>query len=157
MKKIIYSILCSAGMIIIPSCGGVVGNINRYNFNVSSDKLVDCFNDALNKNILLKIPNDTLYKQDSLYKDTMSTNIRMEAVRFFKIDNDTLCISFKIKPEEDNSNRSFFIVTHYGKYRDVLTFNSKLSRTERGFLLENLEEKILPNIVLCAGKYEESR
>lgn len=111
-------------LLVFLGCGGVVGNIERYKFDISKNLLDSRVVELFIKFPELNIPDSSIYKEDSIIKLCMIHD-----------GNRKIVFGFCLLKYNDNgiekNDASEIVLTHAGVYGDILKFDSDLSYFEK--------------------------
>jgi hypothetical protein len=113
-------------------CAGVIGNVERYEFNISKSMLDSVINELYIEFPELNIENySSIYKNESEYKICVITQ-----------DKDKYAFRFCIENIGSDFSKSEVILTNAGKFGEILQLNSEI-----GFFKKQLLKSIFKNFI----------
>ena len=120
--------------------GGVIGNIEASIIHSDKQTADNCIQELKGKHIWFVSPDTTKYQNED---NSICTLI--------KDGGDTLVFAFDIDEVMGKPNETLIVITHFGKYRETITFNSELSRSQKKRCLKVFHENIIEGIKKSCG------
>lgn len=133
---------------LLYSCGGVIGNIQQYDYNVSTTELKQAIAQVYKKNPEWIPPADSRYKLNGKYFDETD----QEYFLFFNQPN-PLVLKYSILFPDSVQNPTTISLTTGAKYGDILRLERDLPRDEKVLYKKLFEENFLKELDKTLGQH----